>query len=139
MKKLSIIAILCIAVAICALSCQNDGQITYIRHYTNGQALYVANCQNCHGKNGEGLSALIPPLTDTAYTNRNKHLLACYLQNGVSGIISVNKKFYDNKMPPSGLSPIEIAEVLTYTGNAFGNKQGLVDFKQVSDDLKKCK
>lgn len=139
MKQFSVIACLFIVVAIGALSCQNDAQITYIRHYTNGQAVYRANCQNCHGQNGEGLSALIPPLTDTTFLNKNKHVLACFVQNGASGIMSVNKKFYEGKMPPSGLSPIEIAEVLTYTGNSFGNKLGLIDVDQVGKDLAGCK
>jgi mono/diheme cytochrome c family protein len=139
MKKLFIILFICTGIAATIASCQSDEEITYTRYYTGGLALYQTHCQNCHGQNGEGLSALMPPLTDTAYIRKNKNELACYVKNGISGIISVSGKFYENKMPPADLAPIEIAKVLTYVGNSFGNKVGLIDLAQVEKDLKGCK
>ncbi|MEO6500142.1 MAG: cytochrome c [Mucilaginibacter sp.] len=139
MKKAGIIVIVCMAIAVFAISCQSDEQIEYMRYYTGGQAIYQANCQNCHGKNGEGLSALMPPLTDTAFIRQNKKLLPCYVKNGVSGILKVHSKFYDNTMPPSGLSDIEIAKVITYVGNSFGNRMGLIGLEEAEGYLKECK
>ncbi|RYZ95641.1 MAG: cytochrome c [Sphingobacteriaceae bacterium] len=127
------------AIAVFAVSCQSDEQIEYMRYYSGGQALYQANCQNCHGINGEGLSALMPPLSDTAYIRKNKKLLPCYVKNGVSGLLTVNGKFYDNSMPPIGLSDIEIAKVLTYVGNSFGNRVGFIGVEEVEGYLKECK
>lgn len=131
--------ILCLAIAGLTISCQSEAQIEYIRYYTGGRELYKTHCQNCHGQTGEGLSALMPPLTDTAYIRKNQHILPCYIKNGVSGLISVSGKFYDSTMPPADLSPIEIAKVLTYVTNSFGNHNGLIDVKQVEKDLKECK
>ena len=54
-------------------------------------------------------------------------------------MLKVSGKFYDNKMPPSGLSPIEIAKVLTYVGNSFGNKPGVINVEEVGKSLKECK
>ncbi|MBE9583628.1 cytochrome c [Mucilaginibacter sp. JRF] len=139
MKKAWVIFTTLLAVIIIAASCQNEQQIEYTRYYTGGKLLYQQSCQNCHGSKGEGLSALIPPLTDTAYISKNRTKLACIMQNGMSGFISVHGKMYDNKMPPSGLSPIEIAKVATYLGNSFGNKTGLISVEQVEKDLKECK
>jgi len=42
-------------------------------------------------------------------------------------------------MPVTDLPPIEIAQVLTYIKNSFGNKQGLVTAEQVNKDLQDCK
>ncbi|RVU00590.1 cytochrome c [Mucilaginibacter limnophilus] len=139
MKKLAAIAFLLTAMGCFILSCQSSEDIEFKRHYAGGMLLYQTHCQNCHGKNGEGLSALIPPLTDTNYISKNRHKLACFVQNGANGIINVSGKFYEGSMPPSGLSPIEIAKVLTYVGNSFGNKTGLINLNQVQKDLKECK
>ena len=65
-------------------SCQNEQQVDYNRYYSAGAAVYQSHCQNCHGDKGEGLAALIPPLTDTLFLKTNKHQIACYLENGVA-------------------------------------------------------
>ncbi|MCD8739788.1 cytochrome c [Mucilaginibacter roseus] len=138
MKKALAVFVPLLVIIVAAVSCQNQDQLEYARYYTGGKLIYQQKCQNCHGSKGEGLSALIPPLTDTLYLKQNKAKLACFVQNGMSGFIRVSGKMYDNKMPPSGLSPIEIAQVVTYIGNSFGNKMRLIDVKQVEVDLKKC-
>jgi len=42
-------------------------------------------------------------------------------------------------MPANDFAPIDIAEVLTYVTNSFGNKMGTIPSEQVDDDLKRCK
>ncbi|GAA4333678.1 hypothetical protein GCM10023149_40600 [Mucilaginibacter gynuensis] len=139
MIKLKIISLLCLAIALAVVSCQSDAEIEFKRYYTSGSVIYQTRCQNCHGKNGEGLLTLMPPLTDTVFIAKNRAQLPCYLQNGLSGIINVSGKFFDNKMPPANLAPIEIAEVLTYVGNSFGNKTGVINLNEVEKSLKACK
>jgi mono/diheme cytochrome c family protein len=121
------------------VSCQSEQQVEYYRYYSAGAAVYQNHCQNCHGDKGQGLAALIPPLTDTAYLKTNKKYLACCLKNGLDGKITVNHIAFDGKMPATELSPIEIAQVLTYVTNSFGNKAGLMSTDDVERDLKKCK
>jgi mono/diheme cytochrome c family protein len=127
------------AMLIIAASCQNDGQIEFNRFYSNGSVVYQAHCQNCHGSKGEGLQGLIPSLTDSIYLKKNKNTLACQLNNGLKGKITILNKEFEGEMPASKLSPLEIAQVLTYVTNSFGNKLGTINTDQVNADLAKCK
>lgn len=138
MRAFLIIGSFLMAVLIIA-SCQDEQQVDYNRYYSAGAAVYQSHCQNCHGDKGEGLAALIPPLTDTLFLRTNKHQIACYLENGLKGKITVNNKEFDGVMPSTSLSPIEIAQVLTYVTNSFGNKGGLINNDEVAKDLKGCK
>ena len=121
-------------------SCQSDEQVEFNRYYSGGSVLYLAHCQNCHGEKGEGLQALIPPLTDTVFLKQNRSSLACYLKNGLKGKLSIAGREFEGEMPAAAdLSPIEVAKVLTYITNSFGNKSGLINLQQVQADLKECK
>jgi mono/diheme cytochrome c family protein len=120
-------------------SCINESDITFKRYYTAGAVIYQTRCQNCHGSNGEGLSALIPPLTDTAYLKNNLHTLSCIIRYGAERPLPIAGKVYQSKMPPGGLSPIEIARVLTYIGNSFGNKLKTIPIEVTDADLKNCR
>ena len=121
------------------VSCQSESEIEYKRYYTIGKSVYQNQCKNCHAENGEGLGGLIPSLQKADYLSKNKIKLACMVQNGLQGLIVVNGKFYNGKMPAqTQLAPIEIAEVITYITNSFGNKQGVYGLEKVSLDLGKC-
>ena len=119
-------------------SCQSDEQIEFERYYSAGSLVYQTRCQNCHGAHGEGLQALIPPLTDSIYFKANKEVLACVIKYGLNKKISIKNKAFEEKMPANNLSPIEIANVLTYITNSFGNKSVTVTNQQVEEDLAKC-
>jgi mono/diheme cytochrome c family protein len=138
MKVKVICSLLLAIITLTYYSCQNEEQINYMRYYTSGQQLYKTRCQNCHGAQGEGLAALIPPLTDSVYLKSNRAQLACYVQNGLNLPIMVHNKPYAGQMLPVNLAPIEIAQVLTYVQNSFGNHLGLHNVEQVSAELKKC-
>jgi mono/diheme cytochrome c family protein len=121
------------------VSCQSDEQIEFNRYYSAGSVIYLAHCQNCHGEKGEGLQALIPPLTDTTYLKNNRASLACFLKNGLKGEITISGRKFEGVMPASELSPIEMAKVLTYITSSFGNKGGVINLQQVQADLGKCR
>ncbi|CAN5119442.1 hypothetical protein BH09BAC6_BH09BAC6_18970 [soil metagenome] len=120
------------------VSCQSEGGLEFDRYYSGGSLLYQSRCQNCHGANGEGLAALIPPLTDSVYLRTNKAGLACFTKNGLKGKITVAGRSFEGQMPYTDMAPIEIAKVLTYVTNSFGNKMGVLTTQQVAEDLKKC-
>jgi len=128
-----------LALVTAAVSCQGPQQIEFNRYYSAGAAVYQTHCQNCHGDKGQGLAELMPPLTDSVYLKANKGQLACYLQKGLKGKITVNGKTFESQMPASDLSPIEIAQVLTYVTNSFGNKGGLINSDEAEKDLKSCR
>jgi mono/diheme cytochrome c family protein len=138
--KIKIISIICLLMAILIYSCQSDDQITFARYYSIGSVIYQNKCQNCHGKDGQGLSALMPALTDSVYLKANKATLPCIIKYGLKGkLMIINKKPFEGDMPVMDMAPIEIAEVLTYVTNSFGNKMGIITAQQVGDDLKDCK
>jgi len=131
---------LLIAVAFLTEACQNQQDITFARYYTNGQALYAKHCQNCHNADGSGLGALIPPLTDTVFLRNNRDNLACIIKHGLEDTITVKGKTFNEKMPANHQLPeMDIAALVTYITNTFGNKQGLYDVAEVGKALQNCK
>ncbi|MFN0289883.1 c-type cytochrome [Pedobacter helvus] len=128
------------SIAMAFHACQSAGEIEMAKYMSNGKDLYQARCQNCHGKDGEGLGELAPPLTDTIFLKSNKTKLACFIKNGVNEPMQVNGKIYQEKMPAfKDLHDIDIAQVIVYITNTFGNKQGMYTYEQVANDLKNCR
>lgn len=139
MRWKPISGILVFAAVILIASCQSEGDLEFKRYYSAGALVYESHCQNCHGANGEGLSALIPPLSDSAYLRKNAVRLPCNLKNGQKGAITIKGRPFDDAMPANVLSPVEIAQVLTYIGNSFGNKLNTIDEQSVQKSLAGCK
>jgi len=136
--KIKIISVICLLLSAMIYSCQSDASIEYTRYYTAGALVYQQHCQSCHGDEGQGLNALIPPLTDTTYLKAYNSKLVCQLKNGLNGKITVSGKEFESNMPAIELTPIEMAEVITYTINSFSNKQGVYTEDQVQTALSKC-
>lgn len=123
-------------------SCQGggSGSLEQDMYYTNGRDLYVQHCQNCHGAKGEGLEDLIPPLTDTTYLRQNRNKLACYIKNGMAGKIVVDGREFDEKMPDhQEITDIDLAQLIVFITNAYGNKQGMYTTEDAARDLQNCK
>jgi cytochrome c5 len=137
--KLKVICAVCFLLAVLIISCQSDEAIEFSRYYSSGSVIYKTSCQNCHGENGQGLAGLIPPITDSAYLKTNKASLACNVKYGLKGKVQLSNKSFDGEMPPVDLTPIEIAQVLTYVTNSFGNKLGIINGDNVQEYLGKCK
>jgi len=136
--KIKLIGIICIALTALIISCQSDEQVEFNRYFSAGSAVYQSHCQNCHGAKGEGLQGLIPSLTDSAYLKSNKSQLACFVKNGLKGQIKISGRQFEGEMPPNDLSPVEIAQVLTYVTNSFGNKSATITTELANADLAKC-
>jgi len=139
MKKIIVYSLLFLAIAAIVNACQSADEIQMAKYLSNGKNIYEARCQNCHGKNGEGLGELAPPLTDTVFLKANKQQLACYIKNGANQPMLINGKTYQEKMPAfNDLHDIDIAQVIVYITNSFGNKQGMYKYEKVAIDLKSC-
>jgi len=121
-------------------ACQSETEIKRAQFYTNGKSLFTEHCANCHGEKGEGLGSLYPPLTDTAFLRANRSRLACLVKYGLHEELIVQQQRFDTEMPGKPeLTEQEIAYILTYLGNSFGNELGLVSTEEVNTQLKKCK
>jgi mono/diheme cytochrome c family protein len=121
-------------------SCKNEEELALGRYYANGRILYQNHCENCHNKDGKGLGLLIPPLTDTLFLKQNKKYLGCYIRYGLAKQITVNDTIYNENMPADDhLSDMEIAQIIVYLTNSFGNNQGNYNVREANADLKNCK
>lgn len=97
-----------------------------------GKSIYMQRCATCHQVNGEGAQNMIPPLIRTTYVLGSKTRLIGIVLNGLSGEMEVNGNLYGNEMPSlSDLSDTDIAAVLTFVRNSFGNKAGAVSVESV--------
>lgn len=108
--------------------------------YREGERLYKANCANCHMDNGEGLSALIPPLAGADYLEKNREKLPCIVKYGLKDSIVVNGKIYAEQMAGvETLSDIHITNVLNFINNSWGNRHEPYRLDEVQKFLKQCK
>lgn len=100
--------------------------------YTEGAEVYrrEGHCATCHQENGEGLpAAMFPPLAGTQWVMGNEERLIKLTLNGLMGPIEVKGKQYPGLVPMNqfkGLSDREIAAVLTYVRNTFGNSASAI-------------
>ncbi|WP_069660319.1 copper-containing nitrite reductase [Arcticibacter eurypsychrophilus] len=92
----------------------------------NGAILYETNCAACHQKQGEGLAGAFPPLAKSDYLMARKDKGVGIPLHGLSGKIKVNGKEYDGVMPQMQLTDDEVASIITYVRNSWGNKGNLV-------------
>ncbi|MFS8617275.1 MAG: cytochrome c [Solitalea sp.] len=121
-------------------SCQNEQELLKKKYIAEGMVLYRSQCQNCHQIDGTGFEKLIPPLTDTLYLRQNRDRLACIIRYGMDEPIVIHGQLYDQPMIGNQrLTAMEIAEILTYITNAFGNKQEMFTIEEVQRALDRCR
>lgn len=89
----------------------------------NGKNVYTNNCMNCHMEDGKGLESAFPPIAKSDFLKRPSKDLINVVLKGQSGEIKVNGVLYNGIMPAQDyLSDEEIADVLNYINNSWGNK-----------------
>lgn len=102
-----------------------------------GKEVYTLYCQSCHMENGQGLEGVNPPLAKTTYLKDTKKNIGIIL-NGQTGEVTVNGKKYNAIMLPLNyLEDQQIADVLNYVRNSWGNKYPAVTTAQVKVEREK--
>jgi mono/diheme cytochrome c family protein len=89
----------------------------------SGKEIYADFCVQCHGANGKGDGKNFPPLAGSDWLTKRRKESIHAVKFGQNGEIVVNKKKFNNIMPPMGLSNKEVADVMNYVMNSWGNKQ----------------
>ena len=89
---------------------------------SDGAEIYQDFCLQCHLDTGEGVSGVFPPLANSDYLLNNIDLSIKGIKYGLSGPIVVNDEEYDGVMANQGLDNEEIADVMNYILNSWGNK-----------------
>ena len=113
-------------------------EIRLKQYQVQGAKVYATYCANCHQQDGKGLASLYPPLAGSDYLLENLPRAACIVKYGQSKEIVVNGVSFNQMMPANPITNLEIAEVLTFIGNAWGNEAGLVGVKDVDKWLEEC-
>jgi mono/diheme cytochrome c family protein len=109
----AVVLILALAVAEAA----DDGTTAMQR----GKLLYLQHCVICHQGNGQGTPGTFPPLAKADYLMANEENGIRAIVAGLSGQITVNGTNYNNTMPPILLTDEQVAAVLTFARNTWGN------------------
>lgn len=86
-----------------------------------GNEIYMDFCITCHLENGEGVAYTFPPLAKSDYLLNNRGKSIRGVKYGQRGEITVNGEVYNNTMVPMGLEDEEIADVMNYVMNSWGN------------------
>lgn len=101
--------------------------------YVKGKAIYNREgyCITCHQENGKGLeSSGYPPLAGTSWVLGDEERLIKVTLKGLMGPLEIDGKHYEGQVPmmPFGgiLNDEEIAAVLTYVRNSFGNEASII-------------
>ena len=110
------------------------GTLSLEQQAAAGAALYNGTCSVCHQDNGAGLPGVFPPLAKSDYLLADKKRAIAVVLNGLSGPVTVNGTTFNSVMPPmSQLNDDEIANIVTYVLNSWGNPGGRVSAAEVAE------
>ncbi|MDG1974602.1 MAG: cytochrome c [Flavobacteriaceae bacterium] len=99
---------------------QNDSLSISIK---KGKSLYEDFCVRCHMPNGKGQKGIIPPLAKSDFLFKHmEESIKALKYGGIDGEIIVNGVKYNSRMEKMGLYDDEIADIMNYTLNSWGNK-----------------
>jgi nitrite reductase (NO-forming) len=87
-----------------------------------GKQVYTTLCIACHQADGKGLPGAFPPLAKSDYLLEDIDRAIHAVKYGLQGEIEVNGIKYNSVMVSQQLSDEEVADVLNYVLNSWGNK-----------------
>jgi len=100
-----------------------------------GKELYEINCVACHQENGQGVEGVFPPLAGSDYEGyQTTEGHAKIVLNGLNGKIQVKGVEYNGAMQAYAglLTDAQIAAIVTYERNAWGNDDGWIKPEEVA-------
>ena len=108
---------------------QNSGpqpKAALIAYSAKGSKIYSAKCNGCHGSDARGDGANYPPLAGSEWVKGPTERFAMVVLNGLHGPTSTGKAYGAAGMPAQGggMAPEDLAGILTYVRNNFGNTVG---------------
>ncbi|GEP40780.1 PVC-type heme-binding CxxCH protein [Brevifollis gellanilyticus] len=110
------------------------------KQFLAGQEIYhrEGSCMTCHRGDGNGLAPAFPPIANSAWLNDKERSIKIVLY-GLMGPIEVDGKKFDGQVPMTPFAGMlkddEVANVLTFVRNHFGNKHGTT----TTEDVKKVR
>ena len=130
--------IICMAILGCLLTTSLGS--CFDTPYKEGRDLYENLCAGCHGEDGVGLLALVPPIAGSDYLKNHRDSLACIIKYGLTGPIVVNGRTFEGEMIGYvDLKPVEIVNIINYINHSWTNNEPEMSLSEVEEDLKNCK
>jgi nitrite reductase (NO-forming) len=124
-----------------ARAAEASGTLTKEQQIKAGEARFTGTCSVCHQANGQGVPNVFPPLAGSDFLMADKPRAIGIVLNGLSGKVTVNGNAFNSVMPPmSQLNDDELANILTYVRNSWGNSGDAVsaaEVKQLRDSTKR--
>ena len=106
-----------------------------------GKKVYDQYCMPCHMPDGSGVPRLNPPLIKTTYVIGEKKRFIEIVLKGFDEQVEIEGEYYTNVMAPHEfLTDEQVADVVTYVRNSFGNKASIAtpaEVKAVRNTLPK--
>jgi nitrite reductase (NO-forming) len=96
-----------------------------------GQRVFTQSCAACHQPDGKGIPGAFPPLAKSDFLMADKQRAIGVVMHGLTGPVTVNGAKYNGVMPKLDLQDADIASVLTYIRNSFGNSGDHVTVEEV--------
>ena len=104
----------------------------FIASIKRGLVVYKKECLSCHQEDGSGALRMAPALIRTQGVVGLKSELIKLVLNGSAGRVISDGESYNNSMAThSHLTDRQIADVITYIRNSFGNKAVAVNAAEV--------
>ena len=97
-------------------------KVSKLNNHSIGKELYEDFCVRCHMTDGKGVKGAYPPLANADYLLNKRIESIKAVKYGLSGPIVVNGVNYNLNMENMGLDSQEIADVMNYILNSWGNK-----------------
>ncbi len=93
-------------------------------YMAKGSKIYSAKCNGCHGSDAKGNGSTFPSLVGSKWVTGETEILAMIILNGLEGPVSNGTTY--GVMPPQGIgmTPEDLAGIMTYVRNSFGNATG---------------
>jgi nitrite reductase (NO-forming) len=108
-----------------------DTVLTRVELMQRGQQVFSTVCFACHQSSGQGLPNTFPPLAGSDFLMADKERSIRIVLQGLKGDVTVNGNKFHGEMPKLPLSEDQIAGVLSYVRNNFGNSGELVTLSDV--------
>jgi len=115
-----------------ARASEASGTLTKEQQIKAGESRFTGTCSVCHQPNGEGLPNVFPPLAHSDFLMADKQRAIGIVLNGLTGKVTVNGNAFNSVMPPmSQLNDDELANILTFVRNSWGNSGEAVSAAEV--------
>lgn len=118
----------------------NSNPALVAKYFPKGAAIFGTVCKTCHGEDGNGVTALAPPLNKSEIVNGNKTIMASILLKGLTGPVKINGHVYQapeisGEMPGfadnKDFSDDDLAQVMNFVRRSWQNKGSRVNASDV--------